>query len=166
MVPQVAGRSGGRADVSNLYRLKRQHAEIRKVMAGALLTLEGNTAAASKASELASQLEEIADLVTSHLRIEDREIYPFLLQSRNADVSRAADLLRGQMGGLAQDFEAFARKYAYPGSITAGGAAFCEEARATFAKLRDRMQREERELYPLMARALHPPGRVHAGHDT
>lgn len=152
--------------MSNLYRLKRQHAEIRKAIASALLTLEGTVVVASKAPDLATQLEEIAGLVTSHLRIEDGEIYPFLLQSPDAEVSQAADLFRAQMGGLAQDFAIFARKYAYPGRITAGGAAFCEEARAMFGKLRERMQREESDLYPLMARALQPPGRVHAGHDS
>ena len=152
--------------MSNLYRLKRQHAEIRKAIAGALLTLEGTAVVGSKAPDLATQLEEIASLVTSHLRIEDSEIYPFLLQSRDADVGRTADLFRSQMGGLAQDFALFAQKYAYPGSITAGGADFCKEARAMFAKLRDRMQREESDLYPLMARSQHPPGRVHAGHNS
>lgn len=152
--------------MSNLYRLKRQHAEIRKAVASAMLTLEGIAVVASKASDLATQLEEIAGLVNSHLRIEDSEIYPFLLQSRDTDVSHAAELFRTQMGGLAQDFAVFARKYAYPGSITAAGAAFSEEARTMFSKLRERMQREESDLYPLMARALHPAGRVHAGHDS
>lgn len=140
--------------MSNVYRLKRQHAEIRTSIAGALLTLENPAAVSAGAAALAAQIEEMAALVIAHVGIEDQDIYRYLLQSPEAEVSGTAERFRAQMGNMAQEFQAFAQKYATPAKIMVDSAAFGDEARAVFKKLRDRMQREEDDLYPLMARVL------------
>ncbi|MDS4012156.1 MAG: hemerythrin domain-containing protein [Defluviicoccus sp.] len=138
-----------RKEMSNVYRLKRQHAEISKAIDAVLEAIEAGEIAGC-APMLAAQLHEIAALVTSHLRIEDKEVYPTLMVRPETAVSGIATAFREHMGNLAHEFAAFSQRYATAAVIADDEPEFCQATREIFKKLRLRMQREERELYPLM----------------
>ncbi|MDG4603759.1 MAG: hemerythrin domain-containing protein [Defluviicoccus sp.] len=138
--------------MSNVYRLKRQHSEISKAIDAVLEPIEAGEITGC-APLLAAQLHEIAALVTSHLRIEDKEIYPVLMARQETAVSGLATAFREHMGNLANEFAAFSQRYATAAAIAGEEPAFCQATREIFEKLRLRMQREESELYPLMVRA-------------
>jgi iron-sulfur cluster repair protein YtfE (RIC family) len=143
---------GARAEemkMVNVYRLKRQHTEIDKAMAAVMSAIDAGEVS-PKATSLTAMLDGIAGLVGSHLKIEDKEVYPILVKSTEPDVSRTARQFRDNMSGIAQEFQGYTERYKVPANICGDTALFCYETRRIFERVRYRMQREENDLYPLL----------------
>lgn len=82
----------------DVEQLKRQHAEIDEVMAGAMEVIDAGEVS-SKTTVLTAMLADISRLIGSHLAIEDSEVYPILVESMDPDVSRTARQFRDNMSG-------------------------------------------------------------------
>lgn len=144
----------------NVYRLKRQHTEIAKAMIEAMTAIDAGEVP-SHAPSIRTLLDEMSGLIRSHLKIEDAEIYPVLVDSVRSDVSRTARQFSDTMGGLAQEFQDYLERYRSPGRIEAQVPLFCYETRRIFERLRYRMQREETDLYPLLTVETEAQAAVH-----
>ena len=63
--------------------------------------------------------------------------------------SSAAKTFQQEMGGIAEAFAAFVSRWNLPSKIAADPAGFKDDANAIFKALHTRVQRENRDLYPL-----------------
>jgi hypothetical protein len=135
-------------------QLERQHGEIDKAMAAAMLAIDAGDASSS-ATSLATMLGDISRLIGSHLKIEDTEVYPILVESIDPDVSRTAQQFRDNMSGIALEFQAYVERYKVLANVTCDAPRFGYETRRIFDRIRYRMRREEVDLYPLLARPDH-----------
>jgi len=129
---------------------KRQHQE--------LLGLVGELAAKVKADPgdakgLRTLLSALSGKLTVHLAMEDKALYPRLLQV-DADNSRGlARAFQQEMGGLADSFAQFNQKW-QTGAIAADPGGFARATQDLASALGRRIARENAELYPLADRVL------------
>ncbi|OGS01774.1 MAG: hypothetical protein A2V88_12640 [Elusimicrobia bacterium RBG_16_66_12] len=97
---------------------------------------------------VAMNLAKLSGVVNVHLSMEDKSLYPALMNHSNPLVKKSAEKFVKEMGGIASGFAAYYRKW---NAMTIGAAPdlFIKETKAIIATLSDRIQREEAELYPL-----------------
>lgn len=88
-----------------------------------------------------------------HLRHEDAVLYPRLLQSPDGHVRAAARQFLDEVGGLAQQFEEFCKRWDRA-SIVADWSGYCDDMSALLKLLEHRIATEEFALYPLFAREI------------
>lgn len=129
---------------------KRQHQE--------LLGLVGELATRTKvdpgdAKGLRTLLSALSGKLTVHLAMEDKALYPRLVQV-DADNSRGmARAFQQEMGGLADSFAQFNLKWQAT-AIAADPGGFAQATKALASALGKRIARENAELYPLADRVL------------
>ena len=102
-----------------------------------------------RVNELMAELRWLDAVLTDHLATEDRELYPEMIASGNAQASATADRFRAEMGGLSADYRSFSEEWFDEARIASDPLGF----RAGFTKivfaLSKRIHRENNELYPL-----------------
>jgi hemerythrin-like domain-containing protein len=133
----------------NIYRLKRQHSEIKEVIAAVMTLIDGSDVKESAAS-IPAVLDDVSGLIGSHLRLEDQEVYPILIESTALEIRQTAQQFHDNMGGLAEEFQDYLGRYKKPSDVTTNILRFRYESRRIFERIRYRMQREESDLYPLL----------------
>jgi len=97
-------------------------------------------------------VQELFGRLSVHLALEDQVLYPKLRGHADRAVCDLAARFEQQMGGLKVEFEAF--KGRWPGRIAASKdpSAFAAETHKVITALKERMRREEAELYPAAER--------------
>ena len=118
-------------------------------MAQRLLGLIDGYRPGNSATPILMQLNRLLGLVRVHLAHEDVGLYPALIASPDPQVARTAQRFVEEMGGLAFDFEWFARRWSCSVSIAGDIDAFREGAHRLALALAIRIERENRYLYPL-----------------
>jgi hemerythrin-like domain-containing protein len=134
--------------------MKRQHAEIGAVMAQAMRAIESGTVR-EKAEWFSRLLSDITARIQDHLETEDSEVYPLLVDSEDAAVRKTARQFQTNMGGLAEEFASYFRRYQTPAEVRQDPWRFTYETRRIFEQLQHRMRREETDLYPLLDKTRH-----------
>lgn len=104
------------------------------------------------AAELAKRLVSISSAIKMHLAAEDRMLYPALERSADAVTAQTGRQFREEMGSLAPALNTFMAHWSLASRITADPQGFRDDANAVFKALHQRVQRENRELYPLAER--------------
>lgn len=135
--------------MSIVEKLKDEHVELCRV-AGELKALVAGATPCDPGA-LAACRWRLARLVTRHLAAEDRQIYS-RPREPGSPLAAVAGRLKDDLGGL---YAAFHRHIAtWSGGAAAGDwPAFRAETRTLLKALVDRIDREERELYPLVEAA-------------
>ncbi len=101
------------------------------------------------ASAISERLSELSGKVLHHLSMEDRYLYPnFLTHSDEAIAQKAQDFMN-EMGGISDGFKSYLKKWTL-GNIKDNPSGFSSESQALFQALQTRIEREEKELYPLI----------------
>ncbi len=134
----------------NIDKFKHDHAVIlgrvgelrRLVQAGA----------ADNAPAIANLVVSISAIIKLHLSSEDRVLYPALSASSDSAAVRTAERFKSEMGAIAAAYSEFSRKWILASRVAAEPEAFREDANRVFKALHERIQRENRELYPLAER--------------
>lgn len=117
------------------------------------------------ASQLAAARSQLREALVRHLKCEDWILYPRMMATGDPELKRITREFEIEMGGLAADYVAYDDKWTRE-AIIADWQGFCGETRTVFGLLATRVEREERELYPLAetlyasAAALGPPVRA------
>lgn len=101
-----------------------------------------------QANELASARGALREALVRHLKCEDWILYPRLMATGDVDLMRTTRDFELEMGNLSADFVAYDDKWTGP-RVAADWAGFCRETQAIFDQLAVRIEREERDLYPL-----------------
>ncbi len=85
-----------------------------------------------------------------HLSMEDKVLYPNAINSKNSKLSTKALQLMKEIGDLKLKFSAYKEKILSKGIIE-NTDSFLKETKALLSALKNRVEREEVELYPLFS---------------
>ena len=107
-------------------------------------------------ADLALARGQLRENLVRHLKCEDWILYPRLMATGDAELMRITREFEIEMGSLAADFVAYDKKWSNE-RVAANWPDFCRETVIVFDMLAMRVEREERELYPL-AETLYASG--------
>jgi hypothetical protein len=126
-------------------RFRAQHDEILALVDSITRMVEAKE---RDADAIRRQLSVLVGKVNFHLAMEDKALYPRLLERKGSRAATLAGKFQTEMGGLAEVFAQYAAKWQVS-AIRANLPGFAEETRKTFGALRHRIGRETTDLYPL-----------------
>jgi len=130
--------------------LQKQHAQIKEIVQELIsISQEGLN---EKAFEISRKIGQLAGVLKIHLQAEDEFLYPNLLKHESSHISSTASAFTDEMGNLGEKFAAFKTKYMQPKNIKAEPQKFKEDLHGIAAALTNRIEREDRELYPLIGK--------------
>ncbi|HYG86674.1 MAG TPA: hemerythrin domain-containing protein [Azospirillum sp.] len=135
------------ATSASAYR--RQHGEIQAAI-GALSDLLRAHDAASRAFDIRVALNDLSSKVSDHLTLEDRVLYPKLMNHDDARVRAAVEGLRGELGGLHMVCDHYFQAWSNVTAIATRFRAFRSETRVMLARLQEQMRREDEVLAPVL----------------
>lgn len=93
-------------------------------------------------------LSNLAGKINFHLAMEDKALYPRLMERKDSDAKLMATKFMQEMGGLGQVFAVYNSKW-QASAIRSDPTGFSTETRTVFSALANRIARENSELYPL-----------------
>jgi hypothetical protein len=131
----------------NIDKFQRDHARINDSVTKLRELVRSGIPA--NAAAICTVLLDMNTVIKLHLAAEDRFLYPALSGSSEPNAAATARQFQDEMGGIAKVYGEFAGKWLSPDKIRNGAEAFRAEANAVFKALNERIQREERALYPL-----------------
>lgn len=132
----------------NMERFKRQHQEILQRLTGIDASLQHDVA--THATQIVEQLVAICSTLRLHLSIEDMLLYPTLHCSNDPDHAIIASQYRRELQGFSADYAYFIQHWADAASVAAHPQQFLAEAEPILQRLRERIRREDAELYPAL----------------
>jgi hypothetical protein len=131
----------------NIDKFKQEHLDL--LGAVALLRELVQSGVEAHAEAICKQLLSMAGTIKLHLAAEDRVLYPALARADDPFVAYVGKRFQQDMGGIAEAFGAFVSRWNLATKIAADPAGFRDDANAIFKALHTRVQRENRDLYPL-----------------
>lgn len=133
--------------MSDLAKLREEHAEIVKIVRRLADFVE--LPSSPPQVELFALRRELSSALIAHLKAEDWVLYPRLINSGDDEIATIASDFSNEMGGLAAAYLAYSDKWNTV-AIAADWAGYCTETGVIIDALTNRIQRENRELYPLL----------------
>lgn len=130
--------------------LRIEHAELLGLaskLATLLNTPENRSATATGLRETLVKMNAKLGL---HLAMEDKDLYPSLMKSTHGEAAAVAKRFVDEMGGIGAAFKEYLKKYPTGAVIEANWDAFKSESVGILGVLGNRIEKEERELYPLL----------------
>ncbi|WP_374556800.1 hemerythrin domain-containing protein [Thermomonas sp.] len=107
--------------------------------------------AAANAVAICAELAALGATLRLHLAIEDNLLYPALARAHDAEVASAGRHFQQEMGGLADDYAAFTRRWCAADDIAAAPERFRQDLETVLGALDARIAREHATLLPLAA---------------
>lgn len=135
--------------MSKTATYRQHHEELRAIAAriDAVLDLGAITVSPDEA---AAVVRDLFGKFSVHLAIEDKSLYPRAKAAGNPRLLAVASRFEAEMGDLGKRFDAYRQSWPGPLAIGRDPARFARETRAVLAALRERVGREETELYDLI----------------
>ena len=134
----------------DIDRFKHQHVDILQRIDD-LRKLTHNGIPANSHS-IAQRIHDLGKVVTLHLAIEDRILYPAVRQAENAHIAAMGEAYQEEMKGIANRYIRFTNTWSDPARVAAEPDAFRAAANTVLKDVYQRMQRENREFYPAIER--------------
>jgi hypothetical protein len=119
-------------------------------------TIERMIASAGE-RDLRTELTRLNGVVAVHLSLEDGSLYPKLLAHNDRTVRELAARYQREMGDLCARYGAFSERWGAIGAILADRKAFVAEFKVVASAIRQRIERENHELYELVDMDESPP---------
>lgn len=129
-----------------MRRLRGEHEELGNLAQQLMHFVEAP--APPPAAELNPVRTGLRNQLIAHLKREDWVLYPALIASEDDHVAAMARDFVAEMGGIAEAFSDYSRKW-MPEAIVADWDAYCAETTVILTILGTRIARENRDLYPL-----------------
>ena len=130
----------------DIERFKRQHVEILQRIDG--LRKLAHAGVEANADSIAQQIKELGKVVTLHLAIEDRILYPAVQKAEDAQVAAMGAAYQDEMKGIANRYIRFTNQWSDAKRVAAEADAFRAAANTVLKDVYLRMQRENHEFYP------------------
>lgn len=135
----------------NTKHLRDQHVEILGVVGEIAAILKGGEAAIAAQGTLVRQkLVSLTGKVTTHLAAEDKGLYPGLISRAGSPEAKIATDFATEMGSLAGAYKEFVGRWPNGEAIAAAPLKFSNECQSIAKTLGQRIEREEKDLYPLL----------------
>jgi hemerythrin-like domain-containing protein len=131
----------------NIDKFKREHVDILTSVTVLRELVQSGVQAHVEA--ILKQLFAMNSAIKLHLAAEDRMLYPALAGAADPLVAETGKQFQSEMGALAATYAAFAARWNLSAKISADPQGFRDDANTIFKALHQRVQRENRELYPL-----------------
>lgn len=106
-----------------------------------------------KIDSLHSNLLTFFGELNVHLAMEDKSLYPNLLNHKNKTVRNLAKEFLMEMGNLANEVKVYRNHWISQSRILASPQKFFDDSQALFRALIYRIKRENQELYPLIGQS-------------
>lgn len=127
---------------------KTQHKEIADLV-GQVEKMLDPASVTVKADEIRTLLVTLSGKLSVHLAMEDKVLYPAMINSSNATAKSTAEKFATEMGTIGGVFKGYTDKWKTGAAIKADAAGFITDTKGLFTALKDRVVREERDLYTL-----------------
>lgn len=101
----------------------------------------------TNASDTALHINQLAGKLNLHLSAEDKYLYPSLLKSTDTALQTLAQSYIDEMGNLCQIFNIYKLKFNTKNKIINAKTQFETESIQIIKAIRDRMKKEETDLY-------------------
>lgn len=135
--------------MSKTDNLRNQHSDMAKLITDISSKLNVDYCK-TNASDLTHKLASLVGKLKIHLSTEDRALYPTLLASKDPKVKNTAEAFMKEMGGIAPSVEAYFAKWVLVKNVQANPEQFIKETKGLFDALAKRIDREHKDLYPLL----------------
>jgi iron-sulfur cluster repair protein YtfE (RIC family) len=132
-----------------LARLKEQHMELVQLAREISLYLEPDKLL-TDTRKVRNLLSKLAFRIEDHQVVEDRLIYPSLLENAREEVSTIAEQFREEMEWILEEFSRYNRKWERDESITDDALTFIEETNSVINELGKRINKEDNILFTLI----------------
>jgi iron-sulfur cluster repair protein YtfE (RIC family) len=127
---------------------RKQHGELLNVAKSMAKLLDAEQLK-KDAVEVRHLLSVLHGKLSVHLVMEDKSLYPRLLNHHDSRIRATTQHFIDEMGTLASVFKGYVGKWSTPSAIQADPATFIAETKAVFDALGNRIDRENNELYVL-----------------
>lgn len=128
----------------------RQHHQDLRAIAARIEALLDAAAIAADPNAVAGVVRELFGKFSVHLAIEDNSLYPRTKAHADPRLREVASRFETEMGDLSQRFDAYRKSWPGPLAIARDPALFALETRKVLEALKERVGREETQLYDLI----------------
>lgn len=128
---------------------RKQHAEILNI-AREINGYLSPTLSEADSAAIRPLLSKLAGMVSLHLAMEDKALYPNLANHPEASARALAKRYQDEMGGIGVVFNDYVNNWRTTAQMLADPARFSTESKAVFNALSKRIHHENTELYPLL----------------
>jgi hemerythrin-like domain-containing protein len=135
--------------MSRTENFRKQHAEIM-ILAREINGLLSDTMGDQETAAVRPLLSKLAGLVSLHLAMEDKTLYPSLAQHPDASARAIAKRYQDEMGSIGAVFGDYLNNWRTTAHMATDPARFTAESKAIFNALSKRIHHENTELYPLL----------------
>lgn len=134
----------------NIDKMKSQHVDIlEKISFLRKLSLAGVSA---NAQEIATAIVSMSAIIKTHLSAEDQFLYPHIEQDGNNALRQVSTQFKREMADIVSEYEVFSRRWNIASKLMGNDDAFRRDANIVLRKVYERMQRENKDFYPLVER--------------
>jgi len=100
------------------------------------------------AEAIARKVEQLSQVLTRHLAVEDRILYLAVQKTNTPELARMGESYQNDMQGIANAYIAFSRRWSDAHALRDNPEAFRREANSVLKTVFTRMQKENHEFYP------------------
>lgn len=136
--------------MSRINTYVRQHEQIREIAEEILNIININTLK-ENSDNVRRLLARLAGNIKLHLTIEDESLYPDLLGDGDEKVRDTAKKFQNEMGDINTKFSEYILKWRTVRQIEDSNSGFADETKKLFSVIFERIEKENKELYPLVA---------------
>ena len=131
-------------------RFKHQHEEILERID--TLRRLAHAGVTTNARPIAQEVKDLGKVVSLHLAIEDRILYPAVQKASDAQLAAMGAAYQDEMKGIANRYIRFTNQWSDAQKVEGDPDAFRDAANTVLKDVYLRMQRENREFYPAIER--------------
>jgi hypothetical protein len=135
----------------NLDKLKGQHTDILSSINRLRETVKRGIP--ENAVLIAQQLVQMSGVISLHLSMEDRFLYPQVQKHGNAQLASLGRHYQEEMTHIAAAYGEFVKKWNVAAHVAADPEGFRAEANRVLKTVFERMQRENKDFYPIVEAA-------------
>jgi hypothetical protein len=132
-----------------MHHFQRQHEELGQLAAQISKRLSVEEIERDH-HEVRRMVARFAGKLRMHATMENDALYPRLRAHPDPEIRAAAEKLWSEVSGIYAQFDSYSEKWLVGDAIVRDPKAFMLDTHTLFATLGKRMQRENRELYPLV----------------
>ena len=134
--------------------LTRQHKELVRTATEMFGWLDAAKLRARGAADVHRALSSLSGILKVHLAMEDRSLYPNLVNHRDLQLRTLAMRFLDERSAIRDRYEEYKTRWASPAAIEAGAETFIDETRAILGMLWNRMKMEDDVLHPEIVRVF------------
>jgi hypothetical protein len=137
-----------------IENLTRQHKELVRTATEMFGWLDAKKLRARGASDVHRALSSLSGILKVHLAMEDRSLYPHLVNHRDVALRNLATRFLDERAALRQSYEDYKGRWSSAAAIEAGAEKFIDETRLILGMLWNRMKMEDDVLHPEIVRVF------------